>query len=104
MVKIKIKMADFELFKILICDEDVSAFVVDTGSGGCKAGYVGDEAQAKRCFLTLKYAIDCGIVINWDEMEKIWHNAFRNGLIVAPEEHLALLTKALLNPIASRMT
>eukprot|EP01083_Nonionella_stella_P258784 884104_1 len=49
--------------------------------------YIGDEAQAKRGFLSLKRPVEFGIVTNWDDMEKVLHHTFYNELRVAPEEN-----------------
>jgi actin-related protein len=75
------------------------AYMLGTGA---KTEYVGEEAQARRGILKLAYPIEHGTVVNWDDMERVWHHCFYNELRVAPEEHPVLLTEAPKNPRANR--
>nr|CAD2161643.1 unnamed protein product [Meloidogyne enterolobii] len=84
-----------------MCDDEVTAIVIDNGSGMCKAGFagyaspyaefpsivghhqegrfssrlnnnfVGDHAHVLRRILSIKYPIERGIVTNWEDMERI---------------------------------
>lgn len=70
-------------------------------SSGRGDGYVG-QTRSGRALHTVKYPVECGIVTNWDDMERIWHRTFYDELGVSPEEHAVLITEATLNPKANR--
>jgi len=67
-----------------------------------KEFYIGDDAQARRGILQIRYPIEHGIVTNWDDMEKIWHHTFYNEMRVNPEENNVMLTEAPMNPKQNR--
>ncbi|XP_078094883.1 actin, cytoplasmic 1-like isoform X2 [Mustelus asterias] len=71
---------------------------------GHKEYYVGEEAQAKRGVLSLKYPIKHGIVTAWDDMEKIWRHVYDCELHLKSHERPVLLTEAPLNPLHNRET
>lgn len=64
--------------------------------------YVGDEARSMRGILRIEYALQHGIVQDWDDMEKIWSHAFFNELRIDPREHPVMLTEPALNPKSNR--
>ena len=109
--------------------EEVVLVVIDNGSRMMKAGfggddapravfpsvvarqkgdlvkkyfYVGDEAWSKKGILVKNYPIERGLIVDFEEMEKIWHHTFYNELRVAPEEHTAILTESPLNLNSNR--
>lgn len=67
-----------------------------------KDAYIGDAAQNKRGILSLRYPIEHGIIVHWDDMEKIWGHMYYNDLRAVPEDHPLLMTEAPLNPKANR--
>lgn len=104
--------------------------VVDNGSSTCRAGfagddapeavfsnvigrrkheiglnsknYIGDEAQDKRELLALTYPVEHGIIVKWDDMEKIWNHLFFSELKASPTEHPILFSEPPLNPKGNR--
>lgn len=46
--------------------------------------------------------MNAGVVVNWDDMECVWHHAFYSFLKVAPEEHPVMLTQVPFNPKANK--
>ncbi|XP_043189119.1 actin-1-like [Amphibalanus amphitrite] len=69
---------------------------------GQKDSYVGEQAQAKRGVLKLKYPIEHGIIKDWADMEMIWDHMINQDLKIPPEEHPFLLTEAPLNPLKNK--
>jgi len=67
---------------------------------GHKSAYVGDESQEYRGMMTMKYPVERGIVKNWEDWEQLLHYTYRD-LHVAPEDHAALFTVPLYNPLAN---
>jgi actin-related protein len=108
----------------LYYDDSPNAVVIDHGSGNYKAGiagqeapdfifsniigtndnldtYIGDEAQIRRDVLTLKHPVDKGVVVDWDDMQKVWEYMY-DKLNVVCQDHPVLLTEVPLNPHAIR--
>jgi actin len=74
---------------------------------GQKDWWVGDECDTIKITtniqLKVNYCIiERGLVINWDDLERIWHDSFYNVLRVPPEEHPLFITEPILNPKAHR--
>lgn len=55
--------------------------------------YVGQEAQERQGQLTLSWPLEHGLVQDWDDLEKVWHYAFYDGLQVPPEGHPIMMSE-----------
>lgn len=64
--------------------------------------FVGEEAQAKRGILSIRYPVEHGIIKSWEDMELIWKHAYSHNLKMNPSERPALITEPPLNPLSNR--
>ena len=99
----------------------VEPLVIDNGSTCIKAGFSGDnfvphtivpscvcycvgDIPSRRKAPLLNYPIERGVIVNWNDMEKIWDHTFYNELQVKPEEHpLVLVESVFSRPNGAKM-
>jgi actin-related protein len=61
--------------------------------GQNKDFFVGFEAVAKKDLLSLRHAMDDGIVNSWEDMERLWRHTFYDELHVVPDDYPIVVTE-----------
>ncbi|XP_025916995.1 actin-related protein T3 isoform X1 [Apteryx rowi] len=69
---------------------------------GQKECYVGNEAQARRGIISIRYPIERGIIMSGEDMEAVWKSIYDNDLQMQTSEQPVILTEAPLNPLVNR--
>ncbi|XP_074046972.1 actin-related protein T3 [Macrotis lagotis] len=64
--------------------------------------YMGEEAQARRCALSISYPVERGLVTSWADMEAMWKNVYERNLKKLANESPVMITEPALNPLANR--
>ena len=64
--------------------------------------YVGHEAFVKNDLVSIRQPIENGNIVNWDDIEKLWHNTFYNELLVVPDQYPVILTEKQNTPQQNR--
>lgn len=70
--------------------------------GQNKEFFVGYEACTKSDLLNLRQPIENGNVVNWDDLEKLWHHTFYDELHIIPDDHSVVLTEKPMCPRQNR--
>ncbi|CAI5708082.1 unnamed protein product [Peronospora destructor] len=74
--------------------------------GGAYEGadvFVGNRVQHHRGLFKIQYAMEHGIVTDWNTMHRVWQHVYSKDMLnVQSEDHPVLLTEAPLNPLANR--
>ncbi|XP_064134193.1 actin-related protein T2-like [Loxodonta africana] len=83
-----------------VIDSAVGYPKLDLCSDGFKenAYYVGEDTLSKYDTLHLHYPIVRGLVMGWEDAEKLWHHIFECELGVEPSAQPVLMTEPSLNP------
>lgn len=56
--------------------------------------YMGNNAEQNKGVLSVTRPVQEGNIVNWDDMEKLWHYTLQVELRVSPEHHPILLTES----------
>lgn len=65
--------------------------------------YVGKKVSEHRGLFSIKYAMEHGIVKDWNDMEMLWRHIYSKDMLnVDSAAHPILLTEAPLNPVSNR--
>jgi len=64
---------------------------------------VGEEAAELRTMLELKYPMENGIIVNWEDMFHLWDYTFYEKLKIDPKQCKVLLTEPAQNPKNNRI-
>ncbi|GMF22994.1 unnamed protein product [Phytophthora fragariaefolia] len=74
--------------------------------GGAYEGgdvFVGNRVQHHRGLFKIQYAMEHGVVTDWNSMHRVWQHVYSKDMLnVQSEDHPVLLTEAPLNPVANR--
>ena len=73
-------------------------------AGGLEGDYfIGKSAEQHRGLLSIKYPMEHGIVVDWNDMELMWHHIYsKEQLQIFAEEHPVLITESPVNPRRNR--
>lgn len=73
-------------------------------AGGLEGEYfIGKSAEQHRGLLSIKYPMEHGIVVDWNDMESVWHHIYsKEQLHIFSEEHPVLITESPVNPRRNR--
>lgn len=64
--------------------------------------FIGDEAYAQTYVVDLSPPVVDGKIVNWDNMERIWHHIFYRELKCAPEDRAVILAASATSTIKEK--